>query len=30
MPQVQLPLFPDGSTAINPELAFEQRNGVKS
>lgn len=27
MPQVQLPLFPDGSTAINPELAFEQRNG---
>jgi len=27
MPQVQLPLFPDGSTAINPELAFEQRKG---
>jgi transposase-like protein len=25
MPQVQLPLFPVGTTAINPELAFERR-----
>ena len=25
MPQVQLPLFPDGSTSINAELAFERR-----
>ncbi len=27
MPQVQLPLFPDGSVAITSELAFEQRHG---
>ncbi len=26
MPQVQLPLFPVGTTAINPELAFERRD----
>lgn len=25
MPQVQLPLFPHGSTALTPELAFERR-----
>jgi transposase len=25
MPQVQLPLFPVGTTAITPELAFERR-----
>jgi DNA invertase Pin-like site-specific DNA recombinase len=25
MPQVQLPLFPAGSTAINAEIAFERR-----
>lgn len=25
MPQVQLPLFPSGTTAINDELAFERR-----
>ena len=25
MPQVQLPLFPVGTTHINPELAFERR-----
>lgn len=27
MPQVQLPLFPVGTTAITPELAFERRDG---
>jgi transposase len=27
MPQVQLPIFPSGSTTITPELAFEKRNG---
>jgi len=27
MPQIQLPLFPASSTAITPELAFEQRDG---
>jgi len=27
MPQVQLPIFPAGTTAITPELAFEQRDG---
>ena len=26
MPQVQLPLFPAGTTAINAELAFERRD----
>lgn len=26
MPQVQLPLFPSGTTSITPELAFERRN----
>ena len=26
MPQVQLPLFPHGTTAITPELAFERRD----
>jgi transposase-like protein len=26
MPQIQLPLFPVGTTAINEELAFEQRD----
>ena len=25
MPQVQLPLFPDGTTHLTPELAFERR-----
>jgi len=25
MPQLQLPVFPAGTTAINPELAFERR-----
>lgn len=25
MPQLQLPVFPIGTTAINPELAFERR-----
>jgi hypothetical protein len=25
MPQLQLPVFPVGTTAINPELAFERR-----
>ena len=25
MPQLQLPVFPSGTTAINPELAFERR-----
>jgi transposase-like protein len=27
MPQVQLPIFPVGSSAINDELGFEQRDG---
>jgi transposase-like protein len=27
MPQIQLPVFPASSTAITPELAFEQRDG---
>jgi len=27
MPQVQLPIFPDGTTSITPELAFEKRDG---
>jgi hypothetical protein len=27
MPQVQLPLFPVGTTAITPELAFARRDG---
>jgi len=27
MPQVQLPIFPAGTTSITPELAFEQRDG---
>ena len=27
MPQVQLPVFPTGTTNITPELAFEKRNG---
>jgi DNA invertase Pin-like site-specific DNA recombinase len=27
MPQVQLPIFPAGTTAITPELAFEKRDG---
>jgi hypothetical protein len=27
MPQVQLPVFPAGTTPITPELAFEQRAG---
>ena len=26
MPQVQLPLFPSGTTSITPELAFERRD----
>src|ERR1035437_682276 len=26
MPQVQLPLFPSGTTLITPELAFERRD----
>jgi transposase len=26
MPQLQLPVFPVGTTAINPELAFERRD----
>jgi transposase len=26
MPQLQLPIFPVGTTAINPELAFERRD----
>lgn len=28
MPQIQLPIFPEGSTAITPELAFERRDGI--
>jgi hypothetical protein len=28
MPQIQLPIFPSGSTAITNELAFEQRDGT--
>jgi transposase-like protein len=27
MPQVQLPIFPVGTTSITPELAFEKRDG---
>ena len=27
MPQVQLPIFPAGTTSITPELAFEKRDG---
>lgn len=27
MPQVQLPLFPDGTTPINEHLAFQHRDG---
>ncbi len=27
MPQVQLPVFPAGTTSITPELAFEKRDG---
>ncbi len=27
MPQVQLPIFPEGTTLITPELAFERREG---
>lgn len=27
MPQIQLPIFPAGTTSITPELAFEQRDG---
>jgi transposase len=27
MPQLQLPIYPAGSTHITPELAFEKRNG---
>ena len=27
MPQIQLPIFPASSSAITPELAFEQRDG---
>ena len=27
MPQVQMPLFPAGTTRITPELAFEKREG---
>ena len=27
MPQVQLPIFPAGTTRITPELAFEKREG---
>lgn len=28
MPQIQLPIFPKSCTAINPDLAFEQRDGT--
>jgi hypothetical protein len=28
MPQIQLPIFPKSCTAINPDLAFEQREGT--
>ena len=28
MPQIQLPIFPDGVTPINENLAFEKRNGT--
>lgn len=28
MPQIQLPIFPESSTAITSELAFEQRDGI--
>ena len=27
MPQIQLPIFPVGTTKITPELAFEKRDG---
>lgn len=27
MPQVQLPIFPEGTTEITPEVAFERREG---
>ena len=27
MPQMQLPIFPDGVEHINAQLAFEKRNG---
>jgi len=27
MPQIQLPIFPDGVTEISPNLAFEKRDG---
>src|SRR5258708_15598078 len=27
VPQVQLPIFPEGTTLITPELAFERRDG---
>ena len=27
MPQVQLPIFPEGTTEITSEIAFERRNG---
>src|SRR5919108_6578818 len=27
MPQLQLPIFPEGTTLITPEIAFECRNG---
>ena len=27
MPQVQLPVFPEGTTQITPELAFQKRDG---
>ena len=28
MPQIQLPIFPKSCTAIDPDLAFEQRDGT--
>ena len=27
MPQLQLPIFPEGTTLITPEIAFECRDG---
>jgi len=27
MPQVQLPIFPEGVTSITPDLAFQRREG---
>lgn len=27
MPQMHLPIFPEGATSINPDLAFERRDG---